>query len=318
MSTLTAETFPFYGDEDDWFEAPSKTDHDSWSHSRGRRTFFLISSTARVAEEDIAWTSNALLPDVLWWGITSTPEIDAPDLTRHTLGGSPHSRAATRRIRWASTAHSVDVPFSGAWVPEIRPLDFIAHVPTRPLTDQLATGYFVVNVGNATRRRGYLDKWVSRVGIEIASVRFEIASRVRDLFVRAEDELAETGSAKNFGHRLQSIVREVGVPAVDAVAQIIQRGGTRDSLLFEVLPRLGMLEHPPSYRRRFDLLVEGLNSPSSTVRDGAGLGLAFLDDPAAIPHLEQAIRKERVRDLKDDLQLALDQLVETARSGPST
>lgn len=292
MSTLTTEAFPIYGRGEDWFEALSKTDLDSWSRTRGRSTSALTSSTARIAEKDIVRTltgSSLDFPpssDITW-----APEIEGIELL--AIGARVVVAAVDTSLKYAEAP------------------DLTARILKGLLTGRVPTRHIIVNVGNVIPFRRHLEeRIVSPVGVEVAS-------RVQDLFLRAEGELAETGSAEDFGHRLQSIIREVGVPAVDAIAQAIQRRGTRDSLVFEALRHTGMIEHPPSYRRRFDLLVEGLNSPSPRVRDGAGLGLAFLDDPAAIPHLEEAIRKERVPDLKNDLQLVLDQLVETATSAPS-
>ena len=55
-----------------------------------------------------------------------------------------------------------------------------------------------------------------------------------------------------------------------------------------------------------------IDSPSAWVRDGAGLGLSFLDDPRSIPDLEEAIKNESSKALKEDLVLVLNQLKETA------
>jgi hypothetical protein len=44
------------------------------------------------------------------------------------------------------------------------------------------------------------------------------------------------------------------------------------------------------------------------VRDGATLGLASLNDPQAITPLKQAIEREQIGELREDMQQVLDQL----------
>lgn len=79
----------------------------------------------------------------------------------------------------------------------------------------------------------------------------------------------------------------------------------------EALRWLGHIEHASSYRFRFWLLEKSLSHSSVLVRDGAVLGLSFLDDPAAIPSLEQALDREPSAALRADMQQVLAQLQHT-------
>jgi hypothetical protein len=61
------------------------------------------------------------------------------------------------------------------------------------------------------------------------------------------------------------------------------------------------------------LLERSLGSRSSRIRDGAVLGLAFLDDAAAIPYLRQVIDREPVKELRADMEQVLAQLESSLR-----
>lgn len=64
---------------------------------------------------------------------------------------------------------------------------------------------------------------------------------------------------------------------------------------------------------RRELLIEALDLKNPDMRDAAGLGLAYLDDPFAIPALRSAVVNERLPELKRMQQKVLDQLEETLR-----
>ena len=99
---------------------------------------------------------------------------------------------------------------------------------------------------------------------------------------------------------------------VEALAAIVVAERVSPKVTGEALRHLGRFAHAPSQKDRLWLLERGLSSTSPLSRDGAGLGLAHLSDPAAIPYLQAAIEREPVRSLKDDLQQVLDVLQHAA------
>ena len=77
---------------------------------------------------------------------------------------------------------------------------------------------------------------------------------------------------------------------------------------------LGDMDHRPTYTYRRSLLEKALGGASSVViRDGANNGLAFMDDPHAIPVLKKAIKGARCAVLRQALEQTLAQLERTKK-----
>ena len=64
-------------------------------------------------------------------------------------------------------------------------------------------------------------------------------------------------------------------------------------------------------RSRLTVLTSSLKSPDPRLRDAASIGLAALDDPAAIEDLRDAIDQGAFPQLRQNLTLTLDQLQAT-------
>lgn len=68
------------------------------------------------------------------------------------------------------------------------------------------------------------------------------------------------------------------------------------------------MDHAPSYRFRLWLLERSLNCSQARIRDGAILGLSYLNDPHAISYLKLAIGLEKCTELREDMEQVLEQL----------
>ena len=79
-------------------------------------------------------------------------------------------------------------------------------------------------------------------------------------------------------------------------------------IISEALRWIGRLEHPETEYCRLWLLESSLFCSSPFIRDGAILGLASLNDPAAIPFIRKAIDKEPIRELQEDMKEIVSQL----------
>lgn len=130
-----------------------------------------------------------------------------------------------------------------------------------------------------------------------------------DSLFRSVRELRfEDGMESYFSEHLISLVRTYGPFSKDILAQIFEDSTISPEVLSEALRWLGRMEDQPSYEARLWLLERALNSSSPTVRDGASLGLASLDDPRAARYLQAAIESEQIPDLRRDMEDVLSQL----------
>jgi len=79
-------------------------------------------------------------------------------------------------------------------------------------------------------------------------------------------------------------------------------------VIAEALKWLARVPHPGTHDRR-RLTIEGaLRHEAMEVRDGAILGLWSIEDPASIPAVREALPKEAVPWLRDEMEKLLQQL----------
>ena len=135
---------------------------------------------------------------------------------------------------------------------------------------------------------------------------------VKRLFSMAENIEFEVGMANQFSEDLERAIEVIGVPILVEIKRIILNEESSLTVAAETMRYIGNIESPTYRAERRELLETCLlNSRFAWVRDGAGLGLASLDDPQSIPALEIAIAKESNQELKEDLLQVLEQLEET-------
>ena len=136
----------------------------------------------------------------------------------------------------------------------------------------------------------------------------ELDNLLSKILAAAREEIFEDGFVSQFSKGIQYLVEAYGDLAVQELAkQII--GGTVDAeTASEALRWLGRTNHQASHQSRLWLLERSLFLPSLRIRDGAGLGLASLEDKSAIAYLKLAIQRERNESLRDDFQQVLSQL----------
>ena len=82
----------------------------------------------------------------------------------------------------------------------------------------------------------------------------------------------------------------------------------RTRTVADIIRVLGRLEHEKSHDDRFWIAAHFLLSETPLTRDASAVALEDLGDPRAIPKLEEAVVAESVPELKDDLQIALQEL----------
>ena len=140
----------------------------------------------------------------------------------------------------------------------------------------------------------------------------DIAAEIRNLFSLATFITLEPGMSNSFSEGLEEVIEKYGELALSEIQILILNGETKSGIAMEALQYVGNAESNTWHDAR-RLMLERclLRSRSAWVRDGAGLGLASLDDPRSIPVLQEAILRETSRALKSDLNLVLNQLQAT-------
>jgi hypothetical protein len=141
----------------------------------------------------------------------------------------------------------------------------------------------------------------------------ELAEGLRAILASGKEQVFEDGMESDFSKALIALIRTYGNDTLAEFAYFIVYEKVNAEVASEALRWLGLMNHPLSYSWRLWLLERSLGSSSARIRDGAALGLAFLDDPAAIPHIKLAIQREPVAELRQDLGQVLAQLESSDR-----
>ena len=135
-----------------------------------------------------------------------------------------------------------------------------------------------------------------------------LVEEFRRLFAAAREEVFEDGMESVFSRKLTVLIDEYKDQAVKLAAEYLDSEEVDEEVAAETLRQLGHSQHEFTYNSRLNLLVHGLSSKSAMVRDGAILGLASLDDPSVIPEVVEAVNREKVPELRDDMNDVLEQL----------
>lgn len=128
------------------------------------------------------------------------------------------------------------------------------------------------------------------------------------VFTEAKEEIFEDGMESHFSMNLAGFIKAYGHSAMETIIPIVLSPQSNAEVIAEALRVIGRLNHKSTYRDRLWLLERSLYSDSARIRDGAVLGLAFMDDPMAIPPLKSAIEREKLLALRKDMEQVLAQL----------
>jgi HEAT repeat protein len=147
-------------------------------------------------------------------------------------------------------------------------------------------------------------KWLGSLGStsSIQEQEERIRENLKTLFQIHAYEDFEDGMQSEFVDELILYILKYGSRAVNAISSIILTESAKPQVIFEALRWLGRLTHPMSYYSRLFLLERSLLSSSRWIRDGAALGLASMKDTHAIPYLREAANKEKIQDLRRDME----------------
>lgn len=152
-----------------------------------------------------------------------------------------------------------------------------------------------------------LERQSSSTAITLGS-RKDVGGAIENLFSVGRNEIFEDGMESYFSKELISIVERYGEIAILEIARIITSERAEAYVAAEALKWIGRIKDVGTHSFRRWLLIRGLTSSSPLAREGAGLGLSFMNDPVAITSLKQAVEREHITELRDDLDQVLHQL----------
>ena len=140
----------------------------------------------------------------------------------------------------------------------------------------------------------------------------KLSTYIKSLFSLAENIEFEVGMTNQFSDNLENAIEVLGIPALLEIKKTILNEETSLTVAAETMRYIGNIESNTYRTERRELLETCLlNSRFVWVKDGAAVGLSYIDDPESIGVLKIAIEKEEYEDLKQDMILVLEQLEDT-------
>ena len=136
----------------------------------------------------------------------------------------------------------------------------------------------------------------------------QLVNYIRGLVHETADEVFFDGMESVLSHRLTVAVETFGEIAVQAIERFLSFDRVDVEAVGEILRQMGSMEDPATHRSRLTTLINQLQSTDPRIRDAASLGLAALDDSAAISAIERALDQESSSQLRRNLRLVMDQL----------
>lgn len=143
---------------------------------------------------------------------------------------------------------------------------------------------------------------------EIENQRANLHAEIMACFAGTTTGELEDGMTGDLGSGIAELLRAHKDLAIRLLAALIYSKQVPEEALSHALRWIGRIKHEETYRERLWLLRNCLKLSSPVIRDGAGLGLAALGSPQAIPSLREAIEMEKIPSLREDLEKVLRRL----------
>lgn len=138
----------------------------------------------------------------------------------------------------------------------------------------------------------------------------DLRVELQNFFREAEEEVFSDGVESAFARRLLALLNAHGTAAMNQVILLAEEEAIAPEVLAEALRWFGHMGDGVAAVHRRWLLEHALQHPSIQVRDGAILGLSFLEDPRVVPALEAALSREPHDTLRADIQQVIADLQE--------
>ena len=116
------------------------------------------------------------------------------------------------------------------------------------------------------------------------------------------------GMESRLSYGLKHLLGVGGIVTIRVIRSLLNSESLNAEEVGEMLRVLGDFEDSVTHCGRLSLLLDCLRSRSSRVRDAASIGIASLDDSSALQEVEAAAKNETLNELRQDLQMVVDQL----------
>lgn len=126
------------------------------------------------------------------------------------------------------------------------------------------------------------------------------------ILAASENEIFFDGEESELSAIVEVLILHLGGKAVKAIADEMRSAGP--TVTEEILRILGSVDDPISRGQRLEVILTCIQSPDARIRDAVSLGIAAIDDPSAIPAVEEALDREDTPIMRDSFALVLDQL----------
>ena len=131
---------------------------------------------------------------------------------------------------------------------------------------------------------------------------------------RHSQEVFHDGMDSVFSRNFHALIDAHGVRALDALRAYMKSDRANGEYVGEALKELGNREDSETHAARLDMLTGCLFSvPDALILDDVSLGIAALDDPAALNAVETALASEPTEFLQYSYTLVVEQLRETKK-----
>ena len=143
----------------------------------------------------------------------------------------------------------------------------------------------------------------------------DVSEKVESIFRAVAEEVELEGEIEDeFTNSLSELIGQYEGNAVIEIQHLILKEEIPPESAEATLRILGDLDHKPTYNYRRWLIEKALIEGSlAIVRNGASVGLSYMDDPHTIPFLKKAISKEENPLLRKVMDKTLSQLEDTQK-----
>ena len=148
-------------------------------------------------------------------------------------------------------------------------------------------------------------------GIELQEFHI-LETEAESILSLAVEESIEDGMNSATEARLNNFVAYYSGAAVQCLAKHLVARYANAGTVADIVRVLGRVNHKESHDDRFWVAARLLRSETPLTRDASAVALEDLQDPRGVPRLQEALEAEAIPELRDDFELALQELKKSA------